>query len=170
MAALVGGRGRLTQYQSCSVIRAVTGRRGAWFGVSEPHLHSGPAVPFPKPHLVGDGEKIVTSQSLLPGQGVPNHCAQAVFTVLRGHEQAGLFRSTVSLVSQALGWDSNPEVLKDLTPCFPVLGKCHSAQPADLGPLAGWPVQAVFCPWNGLCLLPTALKAGIVISHCGPHL
>ena len=93
-----------------------------WVGVDGSRLHCGPVVHSLKPHLVGDWEKngdtpVFLTPPRCPRPGVPNYYVQAVFTVPRGCECASLSHSTVSCASQALGWDSNPDVLKGPDPC-----------------------------------------------------
>ena len=67
--------------------------------------------------------------------------------VSQGWEQDGLSRSTDSCTSLALGWDSNPYLLKDPALHFPVLGKCHSAPLIKGLWLVG--TGRDLCPWNG---------------------
>ena len=85
----------------------------AGFGVSSPTSPGGLLSCSLKPHHVGDWRKMASSQFLLPR---PNHPVQAALTAQHRHDLVSLSRSTVSCTSQALSWDSNPNILKDPTP------------------------------------------------------
>ena len=80
-------------------------------------------------------------------------------------EKAGLSCSTVSSASQALDWDSNPNVLKDPTPHTLVPALCHSAQLTKGLSVSQAPAGS-FVLGVTIYLLPIALKEGTALSDC----
>ena len=89
---------------------------------------------------------MVTPQSLLPRPGILDHSVQVVLTVPKEHEWA-VCSASGSWVSQAVGWDSNPNVLKDPAPRAPVLAYCHSRV---------WSQRA--SGWQGVLQCPLSLE------------
>ena len=74
-------------------------------------------------------------------------------------------RSTISCTSLALGWDSNPCVLKDPTPCVPVPVYCHSGY-CYKGPLCGRGLQSLLSFEWLFAFFPQHSRERIALSNC----
>ena len=119
---------------------------------------------------------MATLQSLLPGPDVPDHSLCSVHPHSATRVQVGQFvllhnpPHLPGYTSQALGWDSIPDVSKDHTPCAPVLRIVPLHQPANKGLLAGRCLQDLLFLERIYAFLPQHSTEGTAFFDCTSEL